>query len=307
MSEFGWVKTEYNGRIYKSKFEAFFAAYLDLNCITFQYEPKPVRLSDGRMYYPDFLIKEEDGSEIIDHYIEVKGGSGERVESGLNKVSLFSCEESILVFGPKWPRSMAEMINDFANDNRFHSTMYWYPPEADKDPKFALIQGLWYPLIDLDDLNEMPEKIRKAFEKFIDAALAAAYKHIQSKGALEPKGKAEATEWLRTEGHELFSLIDEMEKESAHQEEEKDDPVSDTKQPEEEEEQEKELVGDKMSRATYWIKNSTKKMISDIAYTKRYTIQYTINELLEIGIDVALGRLRRDCEELLHRPKGDFE
>ena len=63
-----WYFIKDNEKVYcRSSYEVFYANYLILNNIDFEYEPEVFKLAEGKRYTPDFYIKNED------LYIEIKG------------------------------------------------------------------------------------------------------------------------------------------------------------------------------------------------------------------------------------------
>lgn len=60
------IETVYNGYRFRSRLEARWAVFFDAAGIKYQYEPEGYKLSDGRMYLPDFYLPE------ADTHIEVK-------------------------------------------------------------------------------------------------------------------------------------------------------------------------------------------------------------------------------------------
>jgi len=68
--------TDRRGRVFhlRSGYEVTFAEHLDARLLTWDYEPRVVKLSDGRAYVPDFFVHEWDS------FVEVKGWSGWRLD-----------------------------------------------------------------------------------------------------------------------------------------------------------------------------------------------------------------------------------
>jgi len=60
----------YNGIRMDSSWEVLTATYFDANGINWKYNEKGFKLSDGRYYYPDFFIYEND---VFQKLVEVKG------------------------------------------------------------------------------------------------------------------------------------------------------------------------------------------------------------------------------------------
>lgn len=67
-------ETPYKGVMFRSRLEAQAAYYLDFLGFKWLYEPHTIKLSDGRLYVPDFYLYE------LDNYIEVKGAHNERID-----------------------------------------------------------------------------------------------------------------------------------------------------------------------------------------------------------------------------------
>jgi hypothetical protein len=59
-----WI--EYDGHKFRSKWEALYAEWLDLQSIQWDYEPKTYRMSNGRRYTPDFLVKFPSGLRVVE-------------------------------------------------------------------------------------------------------------------------------------------------------------------------------------------------------------------------------------------------
>lgn len=63
-------RSEYNGIVFRSTWEAKVAEYLDKNCIEWKYEEKAFLLEGNKSYRPDFFIYE---NGVFVKLIEVKG------------------------------------------------------------------------------------------------------------------------------------------------------------------------------------------------------------------------------------------
>lgn len=67
MTEVKAIPTEYNGIMFRSKLEAQWAKFFDVNKIKWQYESEGYELSDGTYYLPDFYLPDQG------NFFEVKG------------------------------------------------------------------------------------------------------------------------------------------------------------------------------------------------------------------------------------------
>lgn len=67
------IPTEYNGRVFRSRFEADTARRLDLGGFVWDYEPISFLLDDGTHYWPDFLIRSQPGQAPCRIWLECRG------------------------------------------------------------------------------------------------------------------------------------------------------------------------------------------------------------------------------------------
>lgn len=73
-STFDAVPTPYDGTTFRSRLEADWARTLDINGITWEYEPETITLPSGVTYIPDFWLP------TLGTWIEVKGPGIPRIE-----------------------------------------------------------------------------------------------------------------------------------------------------------------------------------------------------------------------------------
>lgn len=67
------IETKWRGFRFRSRTEARWAVFLEAYGARWEYEPESVRLSDGRLYLPDFRVRLECGR---DFWLEVKPETG---------------------------------------------------------------------------------------------------------------------------------------------------------------------------------------------------------------------------------------
>lgn len=191
MSEYS-IKTKYgdDGRVYNSKFEAQFAAYLDIMGIKYKYEPGNKKLPNSKLYRPDFLIHSsvQWGGKDQEFYVEVKGRTP-KMEEGIEKVRMFSeAGNRVFLFGPEWPWDLKTMRNDFVNDKRFHSNMFAH---SSRITEFTVIQNLidgWYEAQELDWVERaLSERAFSLFKECIEKAMKTAFDYFVGKDAMSDK------------------------------------------------------------------------------------------------------------------------
>lgn len=78
------IATEYGGQRYRSRTEARWAVFFDTAGLAFEYERRPVKLSSGEMYLPDFYLPD------LNAWFEVKGGSDAIVTEEATKARLLA-------------------------------------------------------------------------------------------------------------------------------------------------------------------------------------------------------------------------
>ena len=187
MSEFKPIQTKYGGRTYKSKFEAQFAAYLDIMGISYEYEDGSKTLSNKKIYRPDFLI--HTASKGPDFYVEVKGKTP-YMEDGIKKMEEFSEEgHRVILFGPEWPWNIDSMRNDFINDPRFHSGKFFRQSMHEDD--FFIVQGLfpgWHECQPYDSVvNTLSSSAKHLFDECVNKAMKTAFDYFVNKEPLDDK------------------------------------------------------------------------------------------------------------------------
>ncbi|WP_097082093.1 hypothetical protein [Rhodobacter sp. JA431] len=121
------MPTVFDGVTYRSRTEARWAVFFDRLGVSFEYEPRQIQLSDGRVYTPDFYIKD------FDVFVEVKPDNREIILEEADKALLLyemKISKSVwLVMGAPDPKR--RNVLDFSIRDKYSGLVDFYESLSD--------------------------------------------------------------------------------------------------------------------------------------------------------------------------------
>lgn len=98
------IPTDYNGRTFRSSFEADTARALDCGGFLWDYEPQSFLLADGTHYWPDFLVHHQRDGSPCRIWLECRGYVSEKGETQIRSFAKqLKPDESFAVLRPGAP------------------------------------------------------------------------------------------------------------------------------------------------------------------------------------------------------------